>query len=504
MPRHNLICILLVGLVSLVCYGRIDRNPYGRYFTEVIDTIENEALLKVSRKELWNGAMEGIVARLHKGGDQHSDFYPSEKVADFNQELRQEFVGVGIRLELYPELKQIIILAPIYGSPADQAGIKAGDVIVAVDGHRLAVDRQRTKKQIMDDVKTRIEGNAGDSVTLSVLHLGAKEPVDVPIVRKLVHVPTIVGDKPGSKGTWSYYSPGYGKIAYVRMQHFSETSTTDLKSTIDRLRETGMQALVLDLRGNRGGRLDVAIAACDLFLDKGQVIVSTRNRRGEKDRPDSLASGAGPFTDFPMAVLVNEGSASASEIVAACLQDHRRAVVVGQRSYGKGTVQDVLWIEGGASRLKLTKSSFWRPSGKQIHRSWHDGKSAPPEDDWGVIPDDGLLLEIDDLEQYHLNRARHSRDYPQAPPLPAEKTKKTIKQPSGEPQDSDPKNDEEPRDSDPKNSEKKTPGPTKKNPSDKKSSDKKPSDAPAADAPWPQIDRQLILALEYLQKQVAK
>jgi carboxyl-terminal processing protease len=493
MPRRNFLCILLIGLASLVCYERSDRNPYGRECAKVIDLIEDEALVNISQQELFDGAIEGMVARLRKAGDQHSKFYPTDEVPGFMQELHQEIVGVGIRIETHPDLKQPVIIAPIYGSPADKAGILAGDVIVSVDGHL-------TKEESLIDVTKHIKGNAGIPVTLSVIHLGETEAINITIVRGHVSRPTISGDLPGAAGSWTYYIEGYGKIAYVRMGHFSDKSAKDLKSTLDYLRNTEMQALILDLRGNPGGRLDVAIEACDMFLQKDEVIVSTRDRRGEKDRPDAKASGAGTFTDFPMAVLIDQNSASASEIMAACLQDHERAVIVGQRSYGKGTVQNVISIEGGASRLKLTTSSFWRPSGTQIHRWNRDGEKATPEEDWGVRPDDGLLLEIDDKERRRLAEARHRRDYPQSPRRPAKEPAESEKQPDEKPKDSDEKKDE-------KTGEKKG----EKNPDDKKpkgdASDgaEKPSPSKeTADLPWPQIDRQLMLALEYLKKQVAE
>ena len=135
MPLRNFICILLVGLVSLVCYERRDRNLYGRYFSEVIEKIEDEALLDISQQQLWNGAMEGIIARMRVAGDQHSAFYSSDKVTELDQDLHQEFVGVGIRIEPHPSLKQPVIIWTADRSPADQAGIRAGDVIVEVNGH---------------------------------------------------------------------------------------------------------------------------------------------------------------------------------------------------------------------------------------------------------------------------------------------------------------------------------------------------------------------------------
>ena len=493
MPRRNFICILLIGLTSLVCYERSDRNPYGTYFSEVVDRIEEKALLEISQKEIWNAAMEGIIAKMQKAGDQHSEFYSSDAVIKFNQDLHQEIVGgVGIRIESHPDLKQPIVVDSVYGSPANKAGIRDGDVIVAVDGHP-------TKGKNLKDVTKMIKGTVDMPVTLSVLHPGTKQPLDITVVRGNVSLPTILGNQPGPAGTWSYYIEGYEKIAYVRMRHFSDKSALDLKSTLERLQDTGMQALILDLRDNPGGRLDVAIAACDMFLDQDELIVSTRDRHGEKDRPDAKASGTGTFTDFPMAVLIDQDSASASEIMAACLQDHRRAVVVGQRSYGKGTVQNVISIEGGASRLKLTISSFWRPSGKQIHRWKRDGKQAPPEEDWGVIPDDGLLQEIDEEEQYRVSAARHHRDYPEAPRRPAKKPSKT-KQKSHKER----KNDEQPKDSDDKQPAGDEPNGDASDPAENPPPSKESADAPAADPPWPQIDRQLMLALEYLQKQVAE
>jgi carboxyl-terminal processing protease len=198
---------------------------------------------------------------------------------------------------------------------------------------------------------------------------------------------------------------GEPKIGYARIASFGERTVGELKTALEELKSQGMQGLVLDLRNDPGGLVPAAVGVCDLLVAQGKPIVSTRGRDGQIDR-EYVAGGGEKFLDFPMAVLVNEYSASASEIVAACLQDNGRAKVIGQRTYGKGTVQNFLPLSGHEGVLKLTTANYWRPSGKNIQRPADEKDSG----EWGVSPDSGFELKTSDEQFRQWMQWRRDRD----------------------------------------------------------------------------------------------
>jgi carboxyl-terminal processing protease len=263
-----------------------------------------------------------------------------------------------------------------------------------------------------------MRGKPGTTVVLAILHEGETQPIEVSLVREIIQIDTVLGDTHNPDGTWNYFLPGPGQIGCVRVTAFAEaeksdesgakakTTVADLKNVLDKLVYQGMRGLVLDLRDNPGGSLQAAVEMCDLFIPSGEI-VSVRRRQGQISHSYE-AGGNAPFTNLPMAVLVNEHSASASEIVAACLQDHHRAVVVGQRSFGKGTVQEVLDL-GEAGTLKLTVATYWRPSGRNIHRNRSEEEKNAT---WGVLPDDGYEVIVDKEESVRFHQWRQDRDMP--------------------------------------------------------------------------------------------
>jgi carboxyl-terminal processing protease len=309
--------------------------------------------------------------------------------------IDQQFGGVGLEVALDSKTRQITVVSPLPGSPAFAAGVLAGDKILRIDDHS-------TQGMSIRDAASLLRGKTGDPVNITVLHQGEDKPVEIKIVRAVIQGETVLGDTRNADGSWNYFLPGYDRMGYLRITSFGDETAAELKRAVQWLVDHDMQGLILDLRDDPGGLLPAAIGACDLFIPSG-VIVSTRGRDGGK--LDSWqASGKGPFTKFPMVVLVNQFSASASEIVAACLQDQHRATIVGQRTYGKGTVQRVIELDDGRGALKLTTASYWRPSNKNIHRR----KDAGENDDWGVRPDPGweVRVEGDDLTRLRLWRMR--------------------------------------------------------------------------------------------------
>jgi len=386
MPRRNYLTILAAVVISIVCYFAADRNPLGRSFSEVADLVQRHYVGRVDRQALWAAGVRGMLSEL---GDPYSEYINPAEAAEFDEILNQEFGGIGIYVDVDQDGKRPVVISPIVGSPAYKAGVLAGDVISKIDG-------QPTRELSYADATSRIRGKIGDVVKLTVERAGKAEPIDLPpIERQIINTDSVLGDTHDATGHWSFLLVGAPKIGYLRITSFGERTVGELKTALGELKSQGMQGLVLDLRNDPGGLVPAAVGVCELFLEPGKSIVSTRGRGGEIER--RYAAGTGEkFLDFPMAVLVNEYSASASEIVAACLQDNGRAKIIGQRSYGKGTVQNFLRLSGHEGVLKLTTANYWRPSGKNIQRPANEKDS----DQWGVSPDPGFEVKSSE-EQFH-------------------------------------------------------------------------------------------------------
>ena len=390
MPRRNLHCLLLITLFSLVCYEKVPGSRCSRVLADAMDRVTRRFYLPVDELNLFEGAMSGMIKGL---GDEHSTYIKVTKKQQFEDDLNQEFVGIGIRPAIDPKTKEFLVLGPLPGGPAAAAGIRAGDRIVRIEGHS-------TQGLSLTDAIERIRGKPGTSVTLTIQHPGAAQPIDLAIVRQVIHEDTVEGDSRDPDGQWKFLLPGDRKIGYLRISGFAEadqgerSTAADFRAALEQLRSAEIRGLVIDLRGNGGGSLKAAVDICDLLVAKGEI-VTTRGRDGQVAR-SYRASGKAPFTGFPIAVLVNRGSAS--EIVAACLQDHDRAIVVGERSYGKGTVQEVVDMGDAFGAMKLTIATYWRPSGQNINRPKEDAKNAA----WGVSPNEGFDVPVEDDERDRL------------------------------------------------------------------------------------------------------
>jgi carboxyl-terminal processing protease len=259
-----------------------------------------------------------------------------------------------------------------------------------------------------------------------VVHEGGKEPIDVKLTRAEIRVPSVMGDlrQKNNLREWDFFLPGENKIGYIRINTFGESTTTELRQALQTLTQQGVQGLVLDLRNNPGGLLRSAVEVSDLFLDQGTIVTTKgRNRADEVYSAHAEGTVLLPASRYPIVVLINRNSASASEIVAAALLDHGRAIVVGERSYGKGSVQTLTTLENESSALKLTTASYWRPSGKNIHRF----PESTDKDDWGVKPSEGFEVLLTEAERAEYQTWRSDRDIirpEKAPePKPDEKNK---------------------------------------------------------------------------------
>ncbi len=399
MPRRNLLVILTVAVASFVCYRATDHDPYTRYFAQTWNFVTRHHLDagKLDREGLFQAAMQGMMDRL----DENSAFIGPEFSSRLQEDLQGEFGGIGVHVELDKGTNQLIVLSPIAGSPAYQMGLLAGD-------HILSVDDKSTEGLSVEEIVSRIKGRPGTSVRLTVRREGQTKPVVLEITRATIQVDSVLGDVRNTDNTWDFFLAGHPGIGYVRIGSFGEHTSDELQAALQRLDGQGMKGLILDLRNNPGGLLSMAVETCDLFIDKSKYdgeIVRTQGPDA-RDGHSFKAHGTGPYQKVPMVVLINKYSASASEIVAACLQDHGRAIVIGERSYGKGTVQNVVEMEGGRSKLKLTTATYRRPNGKNIHRT-HD---ALDSDDWGVLPNPGFEVATSDDDLRTWYRQRRNRE----------------------------------------------------------------------------------------------
>jgi carboxyl-terminal processing protease len=239
-----------------------------------------------------------------------------------------------------------------------------------------------------------LKGKAGTSVEINVRR-GDGKVETLKLNREVVRMDTVLGWKRKPDNSWNFWYDEQEKLAYIRVASFSRHTTEDLRKSLEELTSQSLRGLILDLRLNPGGLLSSAIEVSDLFVADGRI-VSTAGRNIDEKRWD--AHHRGTFEGFPIAVLVNRASASASEIVAACLQDHGRGVVIGERTWGKGSVQNVVELEGGNSALKLTTAKYYRPNGKDIHRDEDEGE----DDEWGVKPDPGFEVKAGNADLVEL------------------------------------------------------------------------------------------------------
>ena len=400
MSYRNLMLLLAMLFISYACYVRAEQNPYARYIAAGFSVIDEWALEEAPDQELFNGAMHGMISVLHRHGDQHSEFVDAQQQAAFTEEFDQEFGGVGIVLRMLgkPPVPTVIGL-PQPGTPAADADIRLGDRIEAVDGHS-------TDGMPLEQITMMVRGPVDEPVTLTVRRPGTAEPHDVTVNRAVIMVESVIGDVRGPDGQWNYLISENPRIGYVRIRKFGDKTAEELATILaDLTRNDDLAGLIVDVRDDAGGSLDAAVEISDLFLRAGRTIVSTRDRDG-RVRDRYLSTGTGGYADVPLVMLVDRNSASASEIVAACLQDYDRAKIIGERSYGKGTVQRLMPIESGRSLLKLTSATYWRPSEKNIHRMEGDDDSA----EWGITPDDGFAIPLTPEEYDLWSNYRGRRD----------------------------------------------------------------------------------------------
>lgn len=313
-----------------------------KVFTDVLTIVQRDYVTDPPPDQLVQGAIKGMLTTL----DPHSGYLDPTFYDDLKIQTSGEFGGLGIEITLRDGL--LIVVAPMEGSPAEKAGVMSGDAIVKIDG-------KYTKDFSLVDAVKRLRGPRGSSVVISVQREGFTDLIDIRVVRDTIEVKTVKA---------RYLNDGLG---YVRVSSFIEKTADDLQAAIDRLRRSSpnreLQGLILDLRHNPGGLLTQAVRVSDMFLDEG-VIVYT-DGRVETQKQKFLAHKRGTEPNYPIVVLIDEGSASASEIVSGAMKDHGRAIVVGIRSFGKGSVQTITPLENGGA-LTLTTALYYTKSGNSL------------------------------------------------------------------------------------------------------------------------------------------
>ena len=335
----------VVGLGAAASAGQTPRNEAFRMiglFGDVLGIVEQAYVVPVDDKKLIEAALQGMMSAL----DPHSNYLPPRDYGELRERTEGQYSGVGLTITSEGGLVKII--SPMDDGPAARAGVQAGDVISAIDG-------QSASGLTVSQVSEKLRGAIGTSVTVTFLRDG-EEPREVVLTREVIKIESVSGRVEGEFG-------------YLRVSTFNENTGRELGQTIARLKQENpaIKGWVLDLRNNGGGLLDAAIAVSDAFLERGEV-VSQRGRKPEQimrysARPGDLTDGA------PVVVLINYGSASASEIVAGALKDHERATIVGLTSFGKGSVQTVIPLRGGADgALSITTARYYTPSGRSIQK----------------------------------------------------------------------------------------------------------------------------------------
>lgn len=353
MSRKNVFLFGLVGAIAFTSGGWLLQrggeragNVYqkARLFENVVAYLSEYYVDSLDESRLYDMAIDGMLKELK---DPYTSFLRAEDFEDLTVSTTGNYGGLGIRIE--PNDGWIQVVQPLPETPAERLGVQAGDRIVEVDG-------ESTHEWSSDKAVSRLRGEPGSSVTITVVRAGVPEPIRFTIVRERIHVASVEGGAVLSDG-----------VGFIKLLGVSEASARELSAEITRLRGEGARSLILDLRNNPGGLLNEGVAVSDLFLDRGQLVVETRGRAPGASGVFK-ASRAQNWPDMPVVVLVNGNSASASEIIAGALQDHDRALVLGTTTFGKGLVQSVVELGPGPQALKLTTGRWFTPSGRQLER----------------------------------------------------------------------------------------------------------------------------------------
>ena len=373
--------------------GKNDVFRNLRLFSLVLERVREDYVDgdKLTYQDLVYGALKGLMSTL----DPHSEFLEPRKYDDFRDDTEGAYGGVGLQISVRGDFLTAISAMP--DTPAARAGIVSGDRIIRIDG------RSAERMSATEAVKL-LRGAPGTEVNVTVLRPTTNEEKEHVLKREVIKVDTVKDLKGGED-----FTIGDGHIGYVQLTQFGERTTSELEAAIKKLEGQGLEGLVLDLRDNPGGLLDQAAKVCSLFLPPKTLVVSTEGR-DPSERREYRVPARGKHYELPMVVLINEGSASASEIVAGCLQDLKRAIIVGEKSFGKGSVQSIIELQDGAA-LRLTTAKYYTPSHKVIHEHGITPNIEVPqslEDDEALAQQrtTGLVESLDPARRDEINAVR--------------------------------------------------------------------------------------------------
>lgn len=312
-----------------------------RVFAEALSMVQKSYVEETKTRDLVYGAIKGMLSEL----DPHSNFMSPDTYKEMQVDTKGEFGGLGIQISVKD--KKLVVIAPIEDTPAWRAGIKAGD-------HIFKIDNELTKDLTLEDAVKKMRGPKDTKITLTIVREGEQEPLEFTVVRDIIKIKSVK------------HKMLSGDIGYVRLTQFQERTGDDLENALKDLEKRNIKSLILDLRNNPGGLLKVAVQISEVFLKEGKLVVSVKGRDGEKE--EYLSSSNKVREEYPIVVLVNEGSASASEIVAGALQDWGRGIVLGTQTFGKGSVQTVFTLSDG-SGMRLTTAKYYTPKGISIQNT---------------------------------------------------------------------------------------------------------------------------------------
>ncbi len=394
LPLVGILGVAVVGSTIAVAMNamRMGDDQYS-FFDPIVDvsTLINALYVEEADIEaMQRGAIEGMIEELN---DPYTTFVPRRDTDEFSKDLTGEYVGIGAEVQIRDGW--LTISSPLDGSPSWKAGVMADDRVVAIDG-------KSTEGFTIDESIDLLTGEPNTKVVITVER--GTETIDIEIIRDHIKVQAVKGFmREGGDGEWMHLIDPSAGIGYIRLTQFTPGCAQEVKNAIEHTkRELGgdLNGMILDLRFNPGGLLDEAVEIADLFIEEG-TIVSTKGRVFEEEI--DRATRAGTITDLPLLVMVNGQSASASEVLSGALSDHNRAVILGTRSFGKGSVQTVRPLESGAGVLKITEQYYYLPSGRLLHR-------RDDSTEWGVDPTPGYFVPMTTDETLDMLRARREQE----------------------------------------------------------------------------------------------